>query len=524
MHRQGPEKGHLQEQKPKSARSELVEEKLRELKTRLGEIEDFKAAAGVLEWDQMTYMPPRGTAARAEQLATLRKTAHALFVSDEIGRLLEELQAEVADLDYDSDEASLVRVTARDYERERKIPASLVAEMAKATALAQEAWVQARAESNYPHFQPHLQKIVELNIQMAEALGYKDRIYDALLDLYEPEMKTAQVARIFDELKAELVPLVRAIAEKKDAVDDAILYRDYDGEKQWAFGQEVLRQIGFDFERGRQDKSAHPFTTSFSINDVRLTTRVYRDQFKTALFGSIHEGGHALYEQGFSPALERTPLCDGASLGVHESQSRLWENLVGRSRGFWAFYFPRLKEFFPQQLDGLDLETFYKAINKVEPSMIRVEADEVTYNLHIFLRFEIENDMLEGKVKLSDLPKAWNAKMKAYLGIVPANDAEGVLQDIHWSTGTIGYFPTYALGTLLSVQFYNQALAEIPEIPAQVERGEFAPLQTWLKERIYVHGKKFTPAELVKRVTGSELSARPFVEYAKGKYGDIYGL
>lgn len=501
-----------------------MEEKLRELKTRLGEIEDLKKAADVLGWDQMTYMPSGGTTARAEQLATLRKTAHALFVSDEIGRLLEELKAETTNLDHDSDEASLVRVTARDYERERKIPAWLVAEMARVTALAQEAWIQARAESNYPHFQPHLQKIVDLNVQMAEALGYEDRLYDALLDRFEPEMKTAQVARIFDELKAELVPLVRAIAEKKNAVDDVILYRDYDEEKQWAFGLEVLRQMGFDFERGRQDKSAHPFTTSFSPNDVRLTTRVYRNQFKAALFGSIHEGGHALYEQGLGPALERTPLCDGASSGVHESQSRLWENVIGRSRGFWTFYFPRLKELFPEQLDGVDLEAFYKAINKVEPSMIRVEADEVTYNLHIFLRFEIENDMLEGKVQLSDLPEVWNAKMKDYLGIVPANDAEGILQDIHWSMGTIGYFPTYALGTLLSVQFYNQALAEIPEIPTQIERGEFAPLRTWLQERIYAHGKKFTPAELVKRVTGSELSAQPFVDYVRAKYGDIYGL
>jgi carboxypeptidase Taq len=501
-----------------------VKEKLRELKTRLGEVKDIETAASVLAWDQMTYMPPAGTAARAEQLATLQKTAHALFVSDEIGHLLEELQAETGGLDYDSDEASLVRVTARDYERERKIPDWLVAEMAKATALAHNAWVQARAESNYPHFQPHLQKIVDLNIQMAEALGYQGRIYDALLDLFEPEMKTAQVAQVFDELKTELLPLVRAITEEKDAVDDDILFRDYDEEKQWAFGLEVLRQMGFDFERGRQDKSAHPFTTSFSTNDVRVTTRVNRNQFRTALFGSIHEGGHALYEQGLRPVLERTPLCEGASLGIHESQSRLWENLVGRSRGFWAFYFPRLKEIFPEQLDGVDLETFYKAANKVEPSMIRVEADEVTYNLHIFLRFELENDMLEEKTKLSDLPEAWNAKMKDYLGIIPANDAEGVLQDIHWSSGTIGYFPTYALGTLLSVQFYNQALAEIPEIPAQIERGEFTPLRTWLQEHIYVHGKKFTPAELVKRVTGSELSARPFVEYIRAKYGDIYGL
>jgi carboxypeptidase Taq len=524
MHRLDARKAIFKDGNHNKERTELVEERLRELKTRLGEIADLQAAANVLEWDQMTYMPPGGTAARAEQLATLRKTAHALFVSDEVGRLLEELQPEAVDLDYDSNEASLVRVTARDYKRERKIPAWLVAEMAKATALAHKAWVQARAESNYPHFRPHLQKIVDLNIQMAEALGYKDRPYDALLDLFEPGMKTAQVAQIFDELKVGLVPLVRAIAEKKDLVDDAILFRDYDEDKQWAFGQEVLRQMGFDFERGRQDKSVHPFTTSFSPNDVRLTTRVYRNQFKTAFFGSIHEGGHALYEQGLSPTLERTPLCDSASLGVHESQSRLWENMVGRSRAFWTFYFPRLKEFFPQQLDGVDLETFYKAINRVEPSMIRVEADEVTYNLHIFMRFEIENDMLEGKVNLSDLPEAWNAKMRAYLGIVPAGDAEGVLQDVHWSMGTLGYFPTYALGSLLAVQFYNQALAGMPEIPAQIERGEFAPLRTWLKERVHVHGKKFTPTELVKRVTGSELSARPFVEYVRAKYSDVYGL
>jgi carboxypeptidase Taq len=452
-----------------------MEGKLNELKTRLGEIRDLNRASALLGWDQQTYMPPGGAAARAEQLATLQKTAHDWFIADEIGELLEALRG--AGWDYDSDEASLVRVASRDYVKARKVPSELVAEFARATALAYEAWTKARQASDFPLFQPHLEKIVELNVSLAEALGYQDRIYDPLLDQYETEMKTAQVAAIFDSLKTELIPFVQAIAGQAGRVDKSVLYRTYDEQKQLEFGLSVIKDFGFDFTRGRQDKSVHPFTTSFSIGDVRLTTRVDATYLPMALFGTLHECGHGLYEQGISPALERTSLDDGASLGIHESQSRM-----------------------------------------------RVEADEVTYNLHIMLRFELENDMLEGKVKIADMPEAWNAKMKGYLGVVPPDDAQGVLQDIHWSGGTIGYFPTYSLGNLVAVQLFDQARADIPALPAQIAAGQFGELLDWLRQNVHRHGRKYTPAELVKRVTGHDLTAANYVAYIKAKFSDIYGL
>ena len=301
-------------------------------------------------------------------------------------------------------------------------------------------------------------------------------------------MKAAQVETLFGEMKEGLVPLVQAIAERKDAVDDALFAQDFDVDKQWDFGIEVVKALGFDFEHGRQDKTAHPFTTSFSPSDVRLTTRLYPDMFKSALFASIHEAGHGMYEQGFDRSFDRTSLSGAASLGVHESQSRMWENIVGRSRGFWNYWLPRLKEYFPRQLEGIGVEAFYQAINRVEPSLIRVEADEVTYNLHIMVRFEIENLMVEGKVKVADLPELWDAKMEEYLGIRPPDIADGVLQDVHWSAGYIGYFPTYSLGNLLAAQFYNQAVTELPGIPAQIEQGEFAPLFNWMRENIHTAG------------------------------------
>ena len=499
-----------------------MEDKLSDLKTRLGEISDLDRAAALLGWDQQTYMPPGGAAARAEQLATLQKTAHTWFIADEIGALLEALRG--AGWDYDSDEASLVRVASRDYAKARKVPSELVAEFARTTALAYEAWVKARQASDFALFRPHLEKIVELNVRLAEALGYQERIYDPLLDQYEPEMKTAQVAAIFDSLKAELVPFVEAIAGRAGRVDRSVLYKTYDEQKQLEFGLGVIKDFGFDFTRGRQDKSVHPFTTAFSIRDVRLTTRVDTNYLPMALFGTLHECGHGLYEQGISPALERTSLDDGASLGIHESQSRMWENLVGRSREFWAHYFPRLQAVFPDQLAGVDAEGFYQAANYVEPSFIRVEADEVTYNLHIMVRFELENDMLEGKVKIVDLPEAWNAKMKTYLGVVPPDDAQGVLQDIHWSGGTIGYFPTYSLGNLVAVQLFDQAKADIPALPTQIAAGQFGDLLSWLRQNVHRHGRKYTPAELVKRVTGGDLTAANYVAYIKTKFSDIYGL
>ncbi len=500
-----------------------MSDKFRRLQTLLGEIADFSAASSLLHWDQQTYMPPGGAEARAMQISTLQKTVHQRFTSDEIGRLLDDLEKELAGADYDSFEASLVRVTRREYTRLRKIPAELVARLAKATALGHMAWEKARETSDFAVFQPHLEEIVDLTVQKAEALGYQDRIYDALLDEFEPEMKTAQVEALFEEMKEGLIPLVRAIADRQGAVDDAFLRQEFDEDKQWEFGIEVITRLGFDFQRGRQDTAAHPFTTSFSTGDVRLTTRLFRNNLLPALFGSIHEAGHGMYEQGIDRSLERTPLCNGASLSVHESQSRMWENIVGRSRGFWAFWLPRLQEYFPQ-LEGVSLDAFYRAINRVEPSFIRVEADEVTYNLHIFLRFEVENLLVEGKVRVADLPELWNAKMEEYLGIRPGNDAEGVLQDVHWSGGMIGYFPTYSLGNLLAAQFYNRAVADHPDIPAQIEKGEFGTLLQWMREKIHKEGAKYTPTELVERVTGGPMRTEPFLTYIREKYAQIYGF
>lgn len=499
-------------------------DQLQELKTRLAQISDLRSAASLLSWDQETYMPPGSAQVRAEQLATLEGLAHQLFTSDEMGRLLEDLSGAAAALDPDSDDARLIRVTARDYTKARKLPPELVTELARTTSAAVQVWATARREANFALFAPHLEKIVDLLIQKAEALGYDERLYDALLDEYEPEMTAAQVEAIFTELKAEIVPLLQAIVANLDAVDDAVLHREFDEKKQWELGLEVLQLMGFDFERGRQDKSAHPFTTAFSPTDVRLTTRIDRHFLSQGLFGTLHEGGHALYDQGISLALDRTPLCAGASLGIHESQSRMWENLVGRSRAFWRFFFPRLQAAFPDQLADADAETLYRAVNKVKPSLIRVEADEVTYNLHIMLRFELENDILEGRLPIAEIPEAWRAKMEAYLGLVPPDDAQGALQDIHWAWGLMGYFPTYSLGNLVSAQLYEQARAELPDLEAKIEAGDFVPLRDWLQERVHRHGRKFTPAELIERVTGHPLDAAPFVRYVQQKYGDLYNL
>jgi len=498
--------------------------KFEELKALLGEISDLQAAKSVLSWDQQTYMPLGGAESRAMQLTTLAKKAHELFISDKIGQLLTDIEAEAGDLDYNSFEASLIRVTKRNYNRMKRLPPELVAELTKVCALGDIAWRKAREKSDFSIFKPHLKKILDLTIQKAEALGYEDRIYDALLYEFEPEMKTSQLEKLINELTAELIPLVKEISKRQDAVDDSIFNQDFDIDKQWNFGIEVIKHLGFDFEHGRQDFSAHPFTTSFSTEDVRLTTHIFKDQFKNGLFSSIHEAGHGMYEQGISKLFNRTILRDGASLGVHESQSRLWENVVGRSRDFWTFWLPRLKEYFPNQLEDVDIETFYRAINKVCSSLIRIDADEVTYNLHIFLRFEIENLMLEHQVKVKELPELWNLKMKEYLGICPPNDAKGVLQDIHWSMGAIGYFPTYFLGNLLSVLFYKQAVSDLPDIPEQIKKGNFTPLLNWMLKNIYNKGAKYTPEELVMRVTGGPIDTEQFLTYIREKYTEIYNI
>jgi carboxypeptidase Taq len=501
-----------------------MEENFEQLKEHLAEISDLGAAAAIMGWDQETYMPPGATEDRSLQMATLSRIIHQKFTSDEIGELLEKLTPELSSLDPDSDEARIIKNVSREYEKQRKVPSEWVAEFSRVTSLAQESWKKAREESVFAQFLPDLTRVIELRRQYTQYFAPYDHIYDPLLDDFEPGMKTAYVKKVFDELRPKQVELVQAIMDSPYPVDDSILYQEFDEQKQWDFGLEVIKAFGFDLNRGRQDKSTHPFTTSFGSNDVRITTRFKPDYLSIGLFGTLHEAGHGMYEQGFSPTLARTTLADGASLSIHESQSRMWENLVGRSRSFWVGFYPRLQEYFPEQLRDVDLDDFYRAVNKVERSLIRTEADEATYNLHIMLRFEIELALMEQSLDVSDLPDVWNARMEEYVGITPPNDSEGVLQDIHWAFGIFGYFSTYCLGNLIAGMFWEKILSDIPDLETQFEHGKFKALWNWLHENILQHGSKFEPAELIKRVTGSELTAEPYVQYLYNKYGDIYRL
>ena len=489
----------------------------------LAPIEDLKAAAAVLRWDQETHMPNGGGEARAQQLSTLQSTAHERFVADETGELLDRAAEAFGDPGPLDPDAALVRVTRRDYERAVRVPSSLVAELSKAKSEAQQAWTQARADDDFPQFAPHLERLVELSVEKAEAIGYEDEPYDALLTEYEPGRTTATVASLFDALRDDLVSLVDAIADAPQ-IDNSILHGTYPQSEQRAFGRSVIEDFGYDFDRGRQDVSAHPFTTSFSPNDVRLTTRYDEDNVASALFSTIHEAGHGLYEQGIDPALARTPLGDGASLSIHESQARLWENHVGRSRSFWHHYLPRLRETFPDALGGANLASFYRAINRVEPSLIRVEADEVTYHLHVMLRFELERGLIGGSVSVNELPERWNAAMDESLGVVPETDADGVLQDVHWSQGTFGYFPNYTLGTLTAAQFVETIRDDIADVEAHIANGRFEPLLDWLRTHIHRHGRRLTAPDLLTRATGAELSAAPWLRYARDKFGALYAL
>ena len=499
---------------------------IRRLKERLAEIQDVRAAHGVLYWDQATYMPPKGAAARADQLATLQTIAHRAFTDIETARLLEKAEEEArgADLDEDGDEASLLRVVRRDYEQATRLPSEFVQEVERAAALAYEAWVAARAANNFTDFAPWLRRNVELARRRADYLGYEDHPYDALLDIYEPDATVAQVQPLFDRLRAELVPLLRRVMARADRVDDAVLHRHYDKEAQLRFSEDVARQFGYDFARGRLDLTVHPFASGFTRDDVRITTRVAPHFLQVCLMGTMHEAGHGLYEQGIGANLARTPLSGAASLGMHESQSRLWENIVGRSEGFWRHYFLLARQAFPEALAGAEWETLYRAFNKVSPSTIRIEADEVTYNLHLMLRFELEQGLLTGDLRVEELPEAWNAAMQAYLGITPPNDAEGVLQDMHWSGGMIGYFPTYTIGTVLSAQLYEAAVRDLPAIPDGIARADFAPLLGWMQDKVYRHGRKFTPDELVRRATGRPIDPEPYLRYLRDKFGRLYGL
>jgi carboxypeptidase Taq len=493
------------------------------LREALGEVADLERAAAVLEWDQETFMPPGGVEDRASQLATLSRLAHERFTSDEVARLLDAAGSRTAGLPADSDDASLVRVTRRDLELASRVPADLVAARARATALARPAWLEARSRSDWALFVPAMERSVELSRRLADALGYEDRPYDALIALMEPGLTTARVEALFGELRAAVVPLVGELTAHDDRVDGAVLDRPCDEERQLPFALDVIAALGYDLERGRQDLSAHPFCTSFGPGDVRLTTRTGGTLGESCLFSSIHEAGHAMYNQGVPRSLDRTVLWGGASPGVHESQSRLWENMVGRGLPFAEWIVPRLRAAFPESLGDLGAEPLWRASNRVRPSYVRVDADEVTYNLHVLLRFEVESALLDGSLRARDVPEAWNAGVRDLLGLEPPGDRDGALQDIHWTEG-LGGFVGYTIGNLISAQLMVAARRDLPGLDAGFAAGEFAPLLGWLRDNVHRHGRKFTPDELMQRAAGGPITAGPWIAYVREKFTALYGL
>ncbi len=500
-----------------------MNEKLEQLKTLLAELTDMDRTLAVVGWDQQVYMPRGGAEDRGNINSTLSAKVHEMATSKELGDLLEALKPYAETLDPDSDDACMIKRTAYDYERASKVPTEHVAEFARVTTLGQSAWEEAKEKDDFSIFRPHLEKIVELRREYAGFFKPYDHVYDPLLQDFEPGLKTADVQDVFGKLRPEQIKIIKAIKDRPQ-VDDSFLKTSYDVKGQEEFGVEVAKAFGYDFNRGRQDVSVHPFTTSLGIDDVRITTHYYPEHVTTAMFSTMHESGHAMYEQGISPSLRRLPQATGASMAVHESQSRLWENLIGRSKAFWKRFYPRLQKIFPAQLANVSLEAFYKAVNKVEPSFVRTEADEATYNLHIMLRLELEIALMEDSLKVKDLPAAWNARMHEFLGITPPNDRRGVLQDVHWSGGMLGYFPTYALGNLVSAQIMEKMKSQLSDIDGLIEDGRFDVILGWLRENIYRHGAKFEPQELVQRVTGTKIRPEPYLAYLSKKYSDIYGF
>ena len=501
-----------------------AEAKLQDLRNRMREVWDLNHINFLLEWDQYTYMPSGGGEARGRQSALIAQMAQEKFIDKEIGRLLDDLHPYEESLPYDSDDASLIRVTRRDYEHAIKVPPKFIGEFNEHRAGSYQAWTVARPANDFSLTRDHLEKTLDFSRQMADFFPGYEHIADPLIDRNDYGMKASTVRSLFAELRENLVPIVRGITSQVPA-DDSVLHKYYPEAEQLAFGEDVVRQLGYDFSRGRIDKTHHPFQTKFSLGDVRITTRVKENDLGECLFSDMHEAGHAMYEQGIDLSFEGTPLGVGTSAGVHESQSRLWENIVGRSRGFWEYMYPKVQLYFPEQLKGVGLDEFHAAINKVEKSLIRTSADEVTYNLHVMMRFDFELQLLEGTLSIRDLPEAWHERFEHDFGIVPPTDSDGVLQDAHWYDGFIGgAFQGYTLGNILSAQFFNAALKANPSIPDEMKEGNFTTLHGWLRENIYRHGSKFTTSELVERATGSALTIEPYIEYLKTKYGALYML
>ena len=500
-------------------------DKLKQMGSEIHRLEQISALLG---WDQETYIPKGAVNDRAEQQSVIQGILHSKITDPELGKVLKELGADLDSLkikgDYNDVDRSLIKNTARIYSRNVKLPKSLVKKEARETSIAQANWIEARKSSDFSLFAPHLDTILKLEREKADLLGYENERYDALLDDYEPWMKTKEIVEIFSKFQKPLKLFIDRIVNSKTHIEDSFLYKDYNTEKQKAFGVKILKSMGYSFTRGRLDVSAHPFTTSIGYDDIRITTRYNKNNFKTGIFGIIHEGGHGLYELGFSKEIRGTILAEGTSMGIHESQSRLWENVIGRSMTFWKAFLPELKTFFPEPLNGVSLEQFYRAVNVVRPSLIRVEADEVTYSMHIMIRFNLERRLLNGELSVDMLPKAWNHEYKDYLGIEPGNDADGVLQDIHWSGGMIGYFPTYALGNLYAAQIYDTLKGEVKNLDSELEKGNLKVVLDWLREHIHRYGSTYTARELCEKVTGETLKPDYFMKYLESKYKQVYNL
>jgi carboxypeptidase Taq len=493
-------------------------DQLEELKSHLAELVDLRNAAQLLGWDQQTMMPPRGAPGRAEALATLERISHEKLIGAETGRLLDAAASAVNGGGPDSDDARLVSVVRRHYEKARRVPTALAGELVHAASLGQEAWVQARADCDFESFAPHLTRNYELARRYADCFDEFDCPYDVLLDDFDPGRKTAEVAVLFDELKAELVPLIANLAARE--VDDSCLHGEFPEARQRALVDAVLQRMGFDRKSWRLDDAVHPFATGFGSGDIRITNRWDQTYFASGLYGAMHECGHGLYEAGIKPALQRTPLGHAESLALHESQSRMWENMVGRGRPFAGVLTPLIGEHLGRDVDP---DVLFRAVNEVEPSFIRVEADEATYGLHIVLRFELEQELIEERLSTAELPEAWDARFKEYFGVDVPDDAHGVLQDVHWSAGLIGYFPTYALGNLIAGSLWERAHVDLPDLDARIADGELSPLREWLREHVHQHGSKFSSRELLERVVGQDMSVGPFVSYLKDKLSKVYG-
>ncbi len=500
----------------------------RALLRELREVALLSSVSSLLSWDEQTHMPPRAAPHRADQAATLASLRHARLTSPRVGDLLAEAEAALSadERAGDGDAAANLRDTRRRYERERRLPPALVEELSRTEVLAQQAWAEARRTSDFPAFEPWLARTLDLKRRQAECVGYAATgdPYDALLDEYEPGETADRLAGVFDALRGPLVELVAAVADSPRKAPAELLSRHYPAEAQERLAREVARAEGFDFDAGQLDVSVHPFCTDLGPGDVRITTRYREDDFADAFFGVLHETGHALYEQGLPAAHFGSPLGEAVSLGVHESQSRTWENLVGRGRAFWRWCFPKARAAFPAALGGVGEDDWHFAVNEVRPSLIRTEADEATYNLHVLLRFELERAMVRGDLSARDVPGAWDEKTRRYLGLSPPDDARGCLQDIHWSGGAVGYFPTYTLGNLYAAQFYEAARADLGGLDDSISSGDFSPLLGWLRENIHRHGKRYLPRRLVREVTGEELSAEPLLRHLRAKAAGLYGV